>query len=171
MSRFLKYERSASSDNSSLFFIQICRKAEKLLSVGGDLNVQFEIKPRFEIPKDVPKHVAEKILDDDFATIEPTFQPPIRFTGSSCVYILRIPHFNGADFEEYYVGETDNFYNRLTSHRRKYGNNITAFVFQVADKSTAQILEEKVILDLERRNIRLISNTDGHRRRSLRKET
>jgi predicted GIY-YIG superfamily endonuclease len=107
--------------------------------------------------------IAEELVKSTGIVIPPDHFPPPNLEGKSCLYILEIPKENG-----FYVGETDKFYQRLGTHRTKYGAEISARVFVVSDKSEAQSKETLLIQTLIRKNVPLVSTVDGRKSISFR---
>jgi len=71
--------------------------------------------------------IAEELTLQPSYSIPPRFLPPASLDGKSSVYVLKL------DMEPplYYVGETDNFRNRIEQHRSKGGGkwlNLSAVV-------------------------------------------
>lgn len=88
------------------------------------------------------------------------FQPPLTAVGRSCLYILvTLTGF-------FYVGESDDFKNRLLQHRSKdvCRKNATAYLFILppdCNKGSSRDLESILITRLAAKGIPLLSDKDG----------
>ena len=106
--------------------------------------------------------LAEELTLQTSYSIPPRFMPPAALDGKSSVYILRL------DTEPplYYVGETDNFRNRIEQHRSKRGmwTNLSAIVLPAhRGKSQARAWESRLIQRLSREGLEVESTVDGRK--------
>ena len=100
-------------------------------------------------------------------TIQPTWQVPPSFEGKSALYILELDE----EPPQYYIGQSDNFRQRLQTHRRKKGkwSNLTVFAFVVPEgKSQALVWENRLIEGLRKAGISVENDFEGRSVRSVR---
>lgn len=114
--------------------------------------------------------IAERIIGQQGVLVAPKWEAPPYVEGMSTVYVLELDETPS----RYYIGETDNFRQRLQTHRRKKGkwSNLTAIVYLVpeeeAGKSQARVLESRLIEKLSKEGVSLESTFDGRSVRSTR---
>jgi predicted GIY-YIG superfamily endonuclease len=106
----------------------------------------------------------ESIMDEalpsiggqQFITLPPGSVLPPSVQASAIVYILRL------NDESYYIGETENFRQRLETHRRRFGEKVTqVWVAVQPDRSSARALETTLIRMFMRECVPLVSIKDG----------
>eukprot|EP00605_Chrysophyceae_sp_TOSAG23-4_P002252 GSChrysophyteH1.ASY1.ANO1.2496.1 assembled CDS len=102
---------------------------------------------------------------DDIVIIESCDEPSAHFEGHSCVYLIHARKINTPD--TFYVGETEVIASRLAHHKssvRMRGADVRTALLKVSDKSTARLIEAKLIIALKNKGYFVTNSSDGSHR-------
>jgi DNA mismatch repair ATPase MutS len=112
---------------------------------------------------DIAVAMAEDVTGVTSSRIPPCWSPPAALcAGSSCIYVLEVPHDNKRN-TRYYVGETDSLQQRLQQHRQRGGAWATsqAVALVASSKTEARLFESILIQKMAKAGIPLESIQDG----------
>ena len=95
------------------------------------------------------------------ALFEEAYEPAASLEGHSCVYLLLVRKRGSPD--AFYVGETETISERVSTHRNKTfkGSNIRGAVVKAPNKSTARLMETRIIGSLKRSGYLVLNDSDG----------
>lgn len=93
--------------------------------------------------------------------VKPSASPPPSVQASPVVYILKFPN------RTYYVGETENFQQRIREHRGKFGKlPERMWLFPLRDRSQARALETLLIRFFIKEGVQILSTSDAFHKSS-----
>lgn len=108
----------------------------------------------------IAKKMLAKVAKQDIKyikTLSPRQIPPLNDIGYSVVYVLKTPN------NFFYAGESDNFLNRVKSHRKRLLSDECEFFYLVVKegKSAARKIEQELIVKLKNNALPMLSIADG----------